>query len=77
MFWPVAPGRVIDAAVGDGETSEFKRQSAALAETWARRGAQTQYTEFPGNHFTVLDALTDPSNAMVGRVVKLAQDLGR
>ena len=77
LFWPVAPGRVIDAAVGDGETSEFKRQSAALAETWARRGAQTQYTEFPGNHFTVLDALTDPSNAMVGRVVKLAQDLGR
>ena len=77
LFWPVAPGRAIDAAVGDGETSEFKRQSAALAETWARRGAQTQYTEFPGNHFTVLDALTDPSNAMVGRVVKLAQDLGR
>jgi hypothetical protein len=25
----------------------------------------------------VLDALTDPANAMVGRIVKLAQDLGR
>jgi arylformamidase len=77
LFWPVAPGRVIDAAVGDGETNEFKRQSAALAETWAGRGAKTRYAEFPGNHFTVLDALTDPANAMVGRIVKLGQDLGR
>jgi arylformamidase len=77
LFWPVAPGRVIDAAVGDGETNEFKRQSAALAETWAGRGAKTRYAEFPGNHFTVLDGLTDPANAMVGRIVKLAQDLGQ
>jgi arylformamidase len=77
LFWPVAPGRLIDAAVGDGETNEFKRQSAALAETWAGRGAKTRYAEFPGNHFTVLDALTDPANAMVGRIVKLGQDLGR
>jgi arylformamidase len=77
LFWPIAPGRVLDAAVGDCETGEFKRQSSTIAETWRRRGAQTQYAEFPGNHFTVLDALTDPASAMVGRIVELAQRLGR
>jgi arylformamidase len=77
LFWPIAPERVLDAAVGDRETGEFKRQSATVVETWRGRGAQTQYAEFPGDHFTVLDALTDPSNAMVDRIVKLAQGLGR
>jgi arylformamidase len=77
LFWPIAPGRVLDAAVGDCETGEFKRQSSTIAETWRGRGAQTQYAEFPGNHFTVLDALTDPASAMVGRIVELAQRLGR
>ena len=74
---PIPLSRLLRELPGDAETSEFKRQSATLAETWARRGAQTHYAEFPGNHFTVLDALTDPANAMVGRIVKLAQDLGR
>jgi arylformamidase len=77
LFWPIASGLVLDAAVGDLETSEFKRQSSAIVETWRRRGAQTRYAEFPGNHFTVLDALTDPASAMVGRIVELAQRFGR
>jgi len=77
LFWPVASGLVFDAAVGDLETSEFKRQSSTIAETWRRSGAETRYAEFPGNHFTVLDALTDPASAMVGRIVELAQRFGR
>jgi arylformamidase len=77
LFWPIAPGLVLDAAVGDLETSEFKRPSATVAETWRRRGALTHYAEFPGNHFTVLDALTDPASVMVGRIVELAQHFGR
>ncbi len=75
LFWPVPPGRVLDAAVGDLETNEFKRQSKAMAETWVKAGAQTRYTEFPGNHFTVIDALADPASAMVARVAELAQQV--
>jgi len=72
LFWPVAPGLVLDAVVGDLETSEFKRQSSTVVETWRHGGAQTHYAEFPGNHFTVLDALTDPASAMVARIADLA-----
>jgi arylformamidase len=77
LFWPIASGLVLDAAVGDQETSEFKRQSSTIVETWRRGGAETRYAEFPGNHFTVLDALTDPQNPMVSRITELAQRFGR
>ena len=74
LFWPVKPDRVFDAVVGGLESSEFKRQSRSLAEAWRQRGAQTRYEEIPGtNHFTVIDALADPSSAMTARVVALAR----
>ena len=60
------PGRTLDAAVGDLESGEFKRQSRAMADAWRQGKAETRYAEFPGNHFTVIDALVDPDNAMVG-----------
>jgi arylformamidase len=72
LFWPVASGRALDAAVGDLETDEFKRQSHTMAETWREEKADARYAEFPGNHFTVIDALTDPASAMVARVAELA-----
>lgn len=77
LFWPVPAGRVFDAAVGDLETDEFKRQSRTLADTWKQAGAQTRYTEFPGNHYTVIEALADPQSAMVARVADLALALKR
>ena len=73
MFWPVPPGRALDAAVGDLESSEFKRQSRAMADTWRKASAETRYAEFPGNHFTILDALADPKDAMVARMAELAR----
>ncbi len=75
LFWPVPAGRTFDAVAGDLETSEFKRQSKALVETWRQAGADTRYAEFPGNHFTVLEALTDPQNPMVARLAELAHRL--
>jgi arylformamidase len=72
LFWPVPPGRALDAAVGDLETNEFKRQSRTMADTWRRAGATTRYSEFPGNHYTVIEALADPQSAMVARVAELA-----
>jgi arylformamidase len=77
LFWPVAPGRVLDAVVGDLETSEFKRQSRTMAEAWRQDMVQTRYQEFPGNHFTVIDALADPARAMVARIAELAQRINR
>jgi arylformamidase len=75
LFWPVPPGRVFEAAVGDRESSEFKRQSRTLAETWRQRAAETQYQEFPGNHFTIIDALPDPTSAMAARIAALAHKI--
>ncbi len=72
MFWPVPPGRALDAAVGDLETEAFKQQSRRMVQTWQAK-AQTRYAEFPGNHFTVIDNFCDPSGAMVARIAELAK----
>jgi arylformamidase len=74
LFWPVAPGRTFDAVVGELESSEFRRQSRVVAETWRKRGAATRYQEIAGmNHFTVIDPLADPESAMVARLAELAR----
>ena len=73
LFWPVGSGRALDAAVGDLESSEFKRQSRSMADAWRQARAETRYAELPGNHFTVIDALADPKNAMVARIAELAR----
>ncbi len=73
LFWPLAAGRVFDAVVGGLESSEFKRQSQVLVQTWQAQG-RTRYEEIAGtNHFTVIDALADPASAMVARVGELAK----
>lgn len=74
LFWPIAPGRILDAVVGAFETSEFKRQSQTVAQVWRQGRAETRYEEIAGmNHFTVIGALADPASAMVGRLAELAQ----
>jgi arylformamidase len=62
-----APKR-FDCVVGSLESGEFRRQSRALAAAWGAR-----HEEIAGaNHFSVLDALTDPDSAMVARLVEMA-----
>jgi arylformamidase len=74
LFWPVASNRIFDAVAGGLESSEFKRQSRTIAESWGETGAQTRYEEVAGtNHFTVIDPLADPRSAMAGRVTDLAK----
>jgi arylformamidase len=75
LLWPVPPGRLLDATVGDLESGAFKSQSRTMADTWRQAKAETRYVEYPGNHFTVIDALTDPNNAMVTRIAELTQRL--
>ena len=76
LFWSAPKDRVFDAVVGSLESSEFLRQSRVVAETWGKAGAQTRYEAIAGtNHFTVIDALTDPASAMVGRLAELAKKI--
>ena len=71
-FWPVPPGRTLDAVVGSLESSEFRRQSQIIVQAW-QGAAKTRYEEIAGtNHFTVCDPLTDPQSAMVARIAELA-----
>jgi arylformamidase len=72
VFWPPPTGRNFDAVAGEAETSEFRRQSRDLAAQWAKGGARTRHEELPGNHFTVLDPLSDPRSSMTARVAELA-----
>jgi arylformamidase len=74
LFWPAPKGRAFDAAVGGLESSEFLRQSRIIAEDWSKAGAAARYHEIAGtNHFTVLDALSDPKSDMVERLAELAK----
>ena len=73
LFWPAPQGCVFDAVVGSLESSEFLRQSRIIADTWGQAGVATRYEAMAGmNHFTVVDALTDPRSAMVARLAELA-----
>ena len=78
IHWPApnggAPGGTeLDCIVGGAETDEFLRQSRAMADVWAAKGADARFEALPGlNHFTVLDPLADPDSALVKRIAALA-----
>jgi arylformamidase len=75
-FWPLPPGRVLDAVVGGLESSEFIRQSQAVADAWKQGGAETRFAEIvAANHFTIVDGLADPQNPMTARVAELARGI--
>jgi arylformamidase len=75
LLWPPPPkGRTLVAAVGGDESSEFLRQSRAIAQAWAQAGLKTECLIVPGtDHFTVVDELTKPNSALFNRVVTLAR----
>src|SRR5664280_2964154 len=74
LHWKVPAGRTLDAVVGSLESSEFLRQSKIIAEGWRARGVAARYEEIAGmNHFTIVDALSEPDSAMTRRVAELAQ----
>ena len=73
LFWPAPKDRAFDAVVGALESDEFLRQSRIITESWGKDGAQTRYETIADcNHFTVIDALSDPASAMVRRLTELA-----
>jgi arylformamidase len=72
-FLPPATRAPVMTCVGGSESSEFRRQNALLRERW--RGAFFGDVPMPGkNHFSVMDALADPSSALFSgarRLMKL------
>jgi arylformamidase len=77
LFWPVPPGRTLDAWVGARESAEYLRQSATVVASWSGAGAETRYEAVPdANHFNVVAPLADPGSPMVHRLVELARATG-
>lgn len=75
-FWRPPRDRTIVAAVGGGESEEFRRQSRELAARWEAAGAHTEYLEIPGaNHFTVIEELERAGSPLRERVLDLAREL--
>ncbi len=73
ILWPAPKGRALDAVVGGNESAEFLRQSKVIVEAWGKDNA-TRYEAVPGmNHFSICDAMTDPSSAMTARLVALTE----
>ncbi|MEK9721378.1 MAG: alpha/beta hydrolase [Quisquiliibacterium sp.] len=71
-WMPAVRGARLITCVGGDETSEFRRQNALLARRW--RAVLDADVPAPGrNHFTVLDALADPSHALFQRTVALCK----
>jgi arylformamidase len=74
LLWPLPQGRTFESVVGALESSEFRRQSQAVADTWRKAGAQTRFGEIADmNHFSIVDQLADPQSAMTVRAAALAQ----
>jgi arylformamidase len=72
IYWQPHPAAEIDAWVGDAESAEFLRQSREFVSAWKERGAKARFETEPGaNHFTIIDALTDPHSRMVDRLAEL------
>ncbi|MEM1040157.1 MAG: alpha/beta hydrolase [Pseudomonadota bacterium] len=71
LWTPDALNR-FEAWVGSDESNEYHRQSRDLTEQWCMLGTPTEYVIAEGqNHFTVIDALTDPGSTMVRSIVDL------
>lgn len=61
-------------AVGEGETSEFRRQSRDFFTAWGAAGLPGSYREVEGcDHFTVLNELERPESFLHRAVVELAR----
>ncbi|HWL58382.1 MAG TPA: alpha/beta hydrolase [Paracoccus sp. (in: a-proteobacteria)] len=68
-----APGTRLTCWVGGAETSEFRRQSALLANIWLGLGAATEAVEEAGrHHFDIVDGLTDAGHPLVRTLLDLA-----
>ncbi len=72
LSWkPPESGHLV-AVVGGAESSEFLRQSRAIADRWREAGVATRYHEVPqAHHFDVIAGLASPSDPLVDILFEL------
>ena len=59
--------------VGARESDEFRRQSLAYLDAWQARGLRGEWLALADrNHFTALDALTEPAHPLFRAVLEQA-----
>jgi arylformamidase len=69
-FLPPATRAPLMTSVGGDESGEFRRQNALLGERW--RGSFAGNIAMPGrNHFSVVDGLAEPANALFAGAKRL------
>lgn len=63
----------LQAWVGGDESEAFHWQSKQLVKRWKKSGLQTKYHSAKGkNHFTVIEALSDPDSKMTKQFADMA-----
>jgi len=71
LRYPPRPGAPVVTAVGDAETSEFRRQTALLGQKW--RSSVVNEVPLPGcNHYEAIEALADPAGPLFEAALQLA-----
>ena len=72
LLWPAPHNVRFEAWVGGEESPEYLRQSASLEAAWLGAGLDCSSVVVAGkNHFTVIDALTQPDSAMTTALAAL------
>jgi len=72
LLWPTPHNVRFEAWVGGDESPEYLRQSASLEAAWLGGGVECSSVVVAGkNHFTVIDALTQPDSAMTTALAAL------
>jgi len=71
---PVQAPRIV-VTVGGNESPEFQRQSREYLAAWHGAGLRGDWLDLPGrNHFSALDALTEPGHPLFESVLALATE---
>ncbi|MDM0012742.1 alpha/beta hydrolase [Variovorax sp. J22P168] len=72
-LWPAPPRGQLYAVAGADESAEFARQNALIQEAWGRNVVPVCEL-LPGhNHFSIVEALADPSNRLHRLAVQLLE----
>lgn len=70
-LWPAPKRGVLYAVAGGAESAEFHRQNALIRQAWTSRTVPVCEL-YPGlHHFSVLDALADPTHPLQARAMTL------
>ena len=76
LLAPAAATTVL-ARAGARESDAFHRQGREFADAWRRHGCAASYEDTDDNHFSILERLVDPHDALTGAIADLARAAGK